>query len=151
MKRCWDNDPEKRPMASEIYEVIKSWENNYKSLLNFNKFETILEESGAIHPQAVYTSRFISFKELVTINSQAVCTNGIINDDNKIIESQENNKIIESQENYKIIESQENNKIIESQENNKIIESQENNKIIESQEDNIPIERMNKLMLEIKR
>ncbi|KAF0515992.1 serine/threonine protein kinase [Gigaspora margarita] len=98
MKRCWDNDPEKRPMASEIYEVIQSWKNNYEILLKFDKFETILEETGAIHPQAVYTSRFISLKELVTINSQAVCTNGIINDDNKIIENQENNKIIESQE-----------------------------------------------------
>ncbi|RIB25638.1 hypothetical protein C2G38_2066849 [Gigaspora rosea] len=90
MKRCWDNDPEKRPMASEIYEVIKSWENNHEILLKFNKFETKLEESGAIHRQAVYTSRFISIKELMTINSQAVCTNGIINDENKIIESQDN-------------------------------------------------------------
>ncbi|CAG8716096.1 16966_t:CDS:2 [Gigaspora rosea] len=35
-------------------------------------FETILEESGLMHPQAVYTSRFISLNELVTINSQAV-------------------------------------------------------------------------------
>ncbi|RIB30995.1 hypothetical protein C2G38_2052206 [Gigaspora rosea] len=104
MKRCWDNDPEKRPMASEIYEVIKSWKNNYEILLKFNKFETMLEKSGLMHPQAVYTSRFISLNELVTINSQAFCTNGNIND-----------------------------------------------KIIESQEDNIPIECMNKLMLEIEK
>ncbi|CAG8834543.1 1357_t:CDS:1, partial [Gigaspora margarita] len=61
-------------------------------------FEIILEESGIIHPQAVYTSRFISLKELMAINSQAVCTNEIIIDNNKIIESQENNKIIESRE-----------------------------------------------------
>ncbi|KAF0505211.1 serine/threonine protein kinase [Gigaspora margarita] len=97
MKKCWDNVPEKRPMASEIYEVIQSWKNNYELLLKFNKFETILEESGAIFPKAVYTSRFISFKELATINSLTVCTNGIISDDNKIIESQ-NNQIIENQE-----------------------------------------------------
>ncbi|RIB27563.1 hypothetical protein C2G38_2061553 [Gigaspora rosea] len=106
MKGCWNNDPEKRSMASEIYEVIKSWENNYEILLKFNKFETILEDSWLMHPQAVYTSRFINLDELVSITSQAICTNGIINDDNKIIESQE---------------------------------------------DNIPIERMNKLMLEIEK
>ncbi|CAG8638380.1 4593_t:CDS:2 [Gigaspora margarita] len=52
----------------------------------------------AINPQAVYTSRFISFRELKILNSQEICTTGIINDDNKIIESQENNQIIESQE-----------------------------------------------------
>ncbi|RIB28511.1 hypothetical protein C2G38_2059123 [Gigaspora rosea] len=98
MKRCWDNDPEKRPMASEIYEVIQSWINNYEILLKFNKFETILEKSGAIHPEAVYTSRFISLKELEILNSRAVCTKGIINNDDKIIESQENINIIESQE-----------------------------------------------------
>ncbi|CAG8792887.1 35060_t:CDS:2 [Gigaspora margarita] len=67
-------------------------------------FETILEESGLIHPQTVYTSRSISLKELVTINSQAVCTNEFINDDNQIIENQENNKIIESQEDNILIE-----------------------------------------------
>ncbi|CAG8791594.1 22425_t:CDS:2, partial [Gigaspora margarita] len=61
-------------------------------------FETLLEKSGAIHPQAVYASRFINLKELDIINSQAVYTHGIINDDNILIESQENNKIIESQE-----------------------------------------------------
>ncbi|RIB04064.1 hypothetical protein C2G38_2048756 [Gigaspora rosea] len=122
MKRCWDNDPKKRPMASEIYEVIQSWKNNYEILLKFNNYETIFEELEAIHPQAVYTSRFISLKELEILNSRAVCTNGIINDDDKITESQENNKIIESQE---------------------------NSNIIESQDDNIPIEHLNKLMLEI--
>ncbi|CAG8847051.1 21949_t:CDS:2, partial [Gigaspora margarita] len=45
------------------------------------KFETLLEESGAIYPKAAYTSRFISFKELTTINSLA--------SNNQIIESQE--------------------------------------------------------------
>ncbi|CAG8758641.1 20517_t:CDS:1, partial [Dentiscutata erythropus] len=42
------------------------------------------------HSQAVYTSRFISLNELEIINSRAVYTSGIINDDNKIIESQDN-------------------------------------------------------------
>ncbi|RIB28514.1 hypothetical protein C2G38_2059145 [Gigaspora rosea] len=87
MKRCWDNDPKQRPKASEIYEVIEFWRNNYEILSKFNKFETILEESGAIHPQAVYASRFISLKELDILNSRAVYTTGIINDDNKIIEN----------------------------------------------------------------
>ncbi|KAF0412366.1 kinase-like protein [Gigaspora margarita] len=100
--------------------IIKFLQNTSLQWIPFNDLQIIkeigkVEESGTIHPQAVYTSRFISLKELVTINSQAVCTNEIINDDNKIIESQENNKIIESQE------------------------------------DNIPIERMNKFMLEIEK
>ncbi|RIB11293.1 hypothetical protein C2G38_2103924 [Gigaspora rosea] len=102
MKRCWDKDPEKRPIASEIYEIIQSWKNNYEILLKFNKFETILEESGTIHPKAIYTSRFISHKELLIINSREVCTNGIINDYNKIIESQENNQIIDKEDNIPI-------------------------------------------------
>ncbi|RIB00084.1 hypothetical protein C2G38_2130497 [Gigaspora rosea] len=76
MKGCWNNDPEKRPKASEIYEIIQFWKNN-EILLKFNKFETIIEESGLMHPQA------------------AICTNGIINDDNKIIESKEDNISIE--------------------------------------------------------
>ncbi|CAG8811998.1 17125_t:CDS:1, partial [Gigaspora margarita] len=52
-------------------------------------------ESGAIHPQAVYTSRFISLDELEVINSWV---NGVINDDNKIIESREDNIPIEYME-----------------------------------------------------
>ncbi|KAF0515993.1 kinase-like protein [Gigaspora margarita] len=111
-----NNKNYKRPYTQkcEIFSFgMLLWELCFEKVHMLIKFESILEESGAVHPQAVYTSRFISLKELVSINSQAVCTNGIINDDNKIIESQENNKIIESQE------------------------------------DNIPIEHMNKLMLEI--
>ncbi|KAF0552612.1 serine/threonine protein kinase [Gigaspora margarita] len=96
MKRCWDNDPEKRPMASEIYEVIQSWKNNYEILSKFDDFDvTIDDESRTVHSQAVYTSRFISHDELKVINSW---TNGVIDDDNKIIESQEDNIPIEHME-----------------------------------------------------
>ncbi|KAF0505210.1 hypothetical protein F8M41_019329 [Gigaspora margarita] len=99
-------------------EILKFLENTSLQSIPFNNLQIIKEigkESGAIHPQAIYTSRFVSLKELMVINSLAVCTNGIINDDNIIVESQENTQIIESQE------------------------------------DNIPIERMNKIMLEIEK
>ncbi|CAG8856607.1 28839_t:CDS:1, partial [Gigaspora margarita] len=53
------------------------------------------DESGAIHSQADYTSRFISLDELEIINSRTSGITCINDNNNKIIESQEDNIPIE--------------------------------------------------------
>ncbi|CAG8501306.1 14367_t:CDS:2 [Gigaspora margarita] len=56
------------------------------------------DESGAIHSQADYTSRFISHDELEIINSRTSGVTCINDNNNKIIESQEDNIPIEYME-----------------------------------------------------
>ncbi|GBB89145.1 hypothetical protein RclHR1_15830001 [Rhizophagus clarus] len=75
MKRCWDNDPLKRPSASEVLDIIKKWvippnsmkikdidkklKNNIMEFINApTGYNNIITES---HPQACYTSRLLDF------------------------------------------------------------------------------------------
>ncbi|CAG8616585.1 14025_t:CDS:1, partial [Dentiscutata heterogama] len=61
--RCWNDNPDERPSASEIYENFLSW-----GLLKFKEFDEILRNMKTIvslktafmHPEAVYKSRNIN-------------------------------------------------------------------------------------------
>ncbi len=75
--KCWDVKAENRPTAKELYQTLKKWdkygseiysqmneyeeirENKLKNRSNKNKSENI-----KTHPQAIYTSRLLSFKNL---------------------------------------------------------------------------------------
>ncbi|GES80970.1 kinase-like domain-containing protein [Rhizophagus clarus] len=76
MKRCWNNNPLKRPTVSEVLDIIKKWvippdssmkikdiDKKLKSdIMEFIKaptgYSNIISES---HPQACYTSRILDF------------------------------------------------------------------------------------------
>jgi serine/threonine protein kinase len=68
MKRCWDSDPKKRPLITEIrktfgkwffknksIEIFKQAEKKRKELINLKKLGPDFSEKP--HPSAVYTSR----------------------------------------------------------------------------------------------
>ena len=81
MKRCWNEDPLKRPNASEIEEIIGSWISNITEKINeeskniimeFYKADKILETkqsnisnifeiNNKSHSQAYHTSRLLDF------------------------------------------------------------------------------------------
>ncbi|GES76296.1 kinase-like domain-containing protein [Rhizophagus clarus] len=69
MKKCWDEDPFKRPSASEVLDIIKNWTNKPSSIdkkLKTDIMEFINAPTGRSnltesHPQAYYTSRLLSF------------------------------------------------------------------------------------------
>ncbi|CAB5195600.1 unnamed protein product [Rhizophagus irregularis] len=72
MKKCWDEDPLKRPSASEVKYVIGNWifRPDYDEEINEVK-SNIMEFTDApiknnnlsteSHPQACYTSRLLNF------------------------------------------------------------------------------------------
>jgi serine/threonine protein kinase len=80
MKKCWNEDPSKRPSASEILNIIKEWiflPNNMKiseelklNIINIMEFiNAPIEHNNLItkpHPQAYYISHLLDFtsKEL---------------------------------------------------------------------------------------
>ena len=70
MKQCWDPDPSKRPLISEITKTVSGWYHKYDS----NQFEQAEERrieliqskklgpefSKKPHPKAIFTSRPLS-------------------------------------------------------------------------------------------
>src|SRR5437016_1012140 len=72
VNKCLDADPEKRPYTSELHVIISYWDK--KKFINADKI--ILQESfpeTATNPEAIYTSRFMSFTNLSRpINSTRV-------------------------------------------------------------------------------
>src|SRR5436190_763471 len=87
--QCLDADPLKRPTADELYNIIKNWYNEvdnnknkddediefsefykqYKEAEEFNESMTsssnvVSPTSYTTHPQAIYTSRLLDYKEL---------------------------------------------------------------------------------------
>ena len=78
MKKCWNNDPSKRPSAKEVLNIIKEWIIPSSKIKNINEElkNNIMEFINApighnkptiqSHPQAYYTSRVCEFtsKEL---------------------------------------------------------------------------------------
>ncbi len=74
MKKCWDSDPNKRPTALEINNVIVGWmikiyNNDSMEFQNADEQTNVLTTSKNIktkpitesHPQAFYTSRLLDF------------------------------------------------------------------------------------------
>jgi serine/threonine protein kinase len=76
--RCWDAKAENRPTANELYQKLNNYENYYDvewytqmkeyNKISENKFKNRLREDKSEniqkHPQAIYTSRLLNFKNL---------------------------------------------------------------------------------------
>ncbi|GBB98188.1 hypothetical protein RclHR1_03160008 [Rhizophagus clarus] len=76
--KCWDAEIENRPTTKELYETLKKWdeeENNELSSqiekcdeIRIKEFESRSNEDRTMivkmHPQAIYTSRLLNFKNL---------------------------------------------------------------------------------------
>ena len=78
--KCWDAKPENRPTAKELYQILNKWYNEgyedseiYSQIKEFNKirkseFKNRSNEDKSkklqTHPQAIYTSRLLNFKNL---------------------------------------------------------------------------------------
>uniref|UniRef100_U9T1A4 Protein kinase domain-containing protein n=1 Tax=Rhizophagus irregularis (strain DAOM 181602 / DAOM 197198 / MUCL 43194) TaxID=747089 RepID=U9T1A4_RHIID len=85
MKRCWDSDPTKRPLITEIRKTFGKWFFKNKSIGIFKQAEIKRKEliklkklgfkfNGKTHPSAIYTSRslksFISSCSSIFSNSK---------------------------------------------------------------------------------
>ncbi|CAB5192239.1 unnamed protein product [Rhizophagus irregularis] len=68
MKRCWDSDPTKRPLITEIRKTFSKWFHRNNDLEQFKQAEIKRKEliklkklgpefNGKTHPSAIYTSR----------------------------------------------------------------------------------------------
>ncbi|CFW93402.1 putative Non-specific protein-tyrosine kinase [endosymbiont DhMRE of Dentiscutata heterogama] len=75
IRRCWDNDPKKRPNARELKQVVSSWCNEIYEGENTSFYQQYKETKKQynqwsqntpyqIHPQAVTTSKVIDTKEI---------------------------------------------------------------------------------------
>ncbi|RGB37317.1 kinase-like domain-containing protein [Rhizophagus diaphanus] len=97
MKKCWDEDPLKRPSSKELLDIIREWiflpkklkieDINEKLKCNIMKFINAPIGHGnnhiaEFHPQACYTSRLLNFtsKKLNEILESDECLDCIIND-----------------------------------------------------------------------
>ncbi|CAB5188612.1 unnamed protein product [Rhizophagus irregularis] len=70
MKRCWDSDPTKRPLITEIRKTFGKWFYRNNDLNQFKQAEIKRKEliklkklgpefNGKTHPSAIYTSRLL--------------------------------------------------------------------------------------------
>ncbi|PKC61470.1 hypothetical protein RhiirA1_466506 [Rhizophagus irregularis] len=97
--KCWDAKAENRPSAIELYQILKKLDkeeeiSNSEICTQMREYEKIREkkfknrsnenksESIKTHPQAIYTSRLLSFKNLPEpINSSDLTSCQINSDD----------------------------------------------------------------------
>ncbi|PKY60830.1 hypothetical protein RhiirA4_484994 [Rhizophagus irregularis] len=117
MKKCWNEDPLKRPSSEEVYDIFKNWifhpgSNKVSEELKSNIMEFINAPIGCSnlatksHSKACYTSRLLDFtsKKLNEILESESLDNYIINDLKSLdIKADENtsenlNEILESED-----------------------------------------------------
>ena len=78
IRKCWDAKPENRPTAKELCQILKMYSNQYNGIIysQIKECEKIREsklrnrsnedksKNMQTHPQAIYTSRLLNFKDL---------------------------------------------------------------------------------------
>ncbi|PKC64332.1 hypothetical protein RhiirA1_517131 [Rhizophagus irregularis] len=97
--KCWDAKAENRPSAKELYQILAKWHEEYMKFngeiySQMSEYEKIREkkfknrsnenksESIKTHPQAIYTSRLLSFKNLPEpVNSSDLSSFQVNSDD----------------------------------------------------------------------
>ncbi|CAB4431340.1 unnamed protein product [Rhizophagus irregularis] len=84
--KCWDAKPENRPTAKELYQILNKWNNyeyddsdtksqvyEYDDKIRLNRTSEKRSNNIQTHPQAIYTSRLLNFKNLPEpVNSGAI-------------------------------------------------------------------------------
>ncbi|POG80490.1 kinase-like domain-containing protein [Rhizophagus irregularis DAOM 181602=DAOM 197198] len=84
--KCWDAKAENRPTAKELYQILNKWDNygyddsdtksqvnEYDDKIKLNRTNEKRSNNIQTHPQAIYTSRLLNFKNLPEpVNSDAI-------------------------------------------------------------------------------
>ncbi|CAB4387591.1 unnamed protein product [Rhizophagus irregularis] len=90
MKRCWDSDPNKRPTADELVEILSIWYDYGDKLLKLEYDSRIPvpnnEPITKNHPLSCYTSRKIdySMKLNETLTQEELSTKIVIDEEKEL-------------------------------------------------------------------
>ncbi|GBB92122.1 hypothetical protein RclHR1_01970004 [Rhizophagus clarus] len=115
--KCWDTKAENRPTAKELYQILtkldnERWNKDNEIYSQMNEYEKIREnklknrpkvnksKSIKTHPQAIYTSRLLNFKNLLELTNSSDLSSFQVNSDT-VIPSESTNLITECLD-YKI-------------------------------------------------
>ncbi|POG78770.1 kinase-like domain-containing protein [Rhizophagus irregularis DAOM 181602=DAOM 197198] len=100
MKKCWDEDPLKRPSSEEVLNTIKKWifipdqmeikdinEELKSQIMEFINAPIEHKNPAKFHSQACYTSRLLNFtSEKLNDNLKSECLDCIVNDMNSLVD-----------------------------------------------------------------